>query len=314
MQTRRQVLGATALSGAGFLAGCGVLGGSDDSESYPEGVPEPDALDGTQLTHASRYDLAAMRDHADVFSADCGGSVLECSLLQYDAVATGRWVLDLEDVETLIAGGRHTVNAHPRSLASSAGVHAFKIYEYTADGSTVQSALEDRYNQLSSAGPFQYYGQDSEAGAGIADDGNRLVVGIPGVTEVVAERLQGEHESFDEAVPDRATARDHLGTTSAELIGTSHEPDEDDPDWHADRTIVATGVEFGDTVTYRSAQVFGSEDAPSSVSDEAVQSWATNQFEPVAFAGLDGVSTFDIERTGRSIVVTASIDEYVGLF
>lgn len=315
MQTRRQFLGATAVSGTALLAGCSVLGGSNGPGSYPDGVPAPSAISGeTPLRATSRFDLATMREHSDVFSADCAESVLECSFLRFDVAASGGWVLDLEDIETLVAGGLHVVNGHPRSLASRAGAHAFKIYEYTADGSTVQSALEDRYTPLSSDGPFHYYGSDGDDGAGVADDGNRLVVGIPGVTEVVAERLQGEHESFAEAAPDRATAREHLGTTSGEVLRESREPGEDDPEWHADRTVMATGVEFGQGVTYRNAQVFASEDAAAGVSDDDVRSWATTDFEPVAFAGLDGVSGFEIERTGRSLIVTATHEQYVGLF
>lgn len=312
MVSRRRFLQSAVVGGTGILAGCSSLGGG--SSLYPDGLPARSAMGDTSMRGARRYDLAGLREHIDAFHPDCGESAGVCAFsVREDGPIDEEFEIQLADVATVVAGGGHRLNSHPRSLASSLGMYAFRIVEYTVPASDVESALAERFTEIDDDGTFRYYRTSEDGEAEIADDGSRLILGLPDAIRTVAGRLGGEHESFTGANADLRTVREHVAPTTVEVIDTGP-PDDEAPDWYEHRTGVGKGVGFGDSgVEYRAAMVFGSEAAQARVTDADVGEWANEEFWPVAEYDATVGTVFDVQRTGRSIVVTGSLAQYVGL-
>jgi hypothetical protein len=317
MTTRRRFLEGSAIAGSALLAGCGVLGGGDgETNAVGTEIPDPAAIPEYGFVRAGRYDVQALRANAELVHRECRGSEMDCTPLQPGIVRQSEFVLGAEEIETVVTAGTETVNVYPRSPASLLGRYLFKVYDYTVDASTLASRLSDRYATGDTAGQFQYYVESPESSSSVvaADDGTRLIVGLAGPVRTVVERIAGDHQSFEAARPDRATARDHLGDTVAEYVTLPSGGGDDAPDWYDRRTAIGQGVAFvDDGVTYRGAIVFEDEAAIDAAGDASVRAWAETHFGPAATSVGGSPPPVTVERTGKSVTLTATADEFVGL-
>ena len=305
MVPRRNCLASVAALGAGALAGCPSGGGV---ATYPDGVPAPSAFEEWSLYTTKRVDVSALATHDDRFDeAICGPYGVNCSYGLPPVTDVEGAPFDLGAVNQIVTAGGLEYRTYPSpTLATVAGAMLFAVYDYDADAEVGPFLESIGYERVDAVGGFDRY-RDEHAAA--ADDGARLIVGAYGGVEPVAERLGGAHSSFEDAETPRRRVRERVDET---LDGTvvervTSEPDDGDlrDDAFPGRIAIADAIGIDDSgVTYAGVHLFADEGDAEAVDDRALTEWATET--------LVREGEFDVERDGRSLVVSTTRERYIG--